>query len=149
MPHIIIGRHTKKRREAKRRRRGGRGERERDGRHPPRIRKAGEEADKQAPHLSRRQHHPTPRRHTTQNPEWSPPTSWLMLTTDSANTASHMALLKAKYTSETSKILEYQKDSHKAIASCTKALQNVSLPQSLLSNALTRVVRSLRVIRRR
>jgi hypothetical protein len=38
-----------------------------------------------------------------------------------------MALLKAKYSGETSKILEYQKDSHKAIASCTKALQNVSL----------------------
>src|SRR5271170_4997210 len=48
-----------------------------------------------------------------------------MLTVDSANTSSHMALLKAKYSSETSKILEYQKDSHKAIASCTKALQNV------------------------
>jgi hypothetical protein len=48
------------------------------------------------------------------------------LTIDSANTSSHMALLKAKYSSETSKILEYQKDSHKAIASCTKALQNVS-----------------------
>ena len=36
-----------------------------------------------------------------------------------------MALLKAKYSAETSKILDYQKDSHKAIASCTKALQNV------------------------
>lgn len=47
---------------------------------------------------------------------------------DPANTASHMALLKAKYSAETSKILEYQKDSHKAIASCTKALQNVVLP---------------------
>ena len=38
-----------------------------------------------------------------------------------------MALLKVKYTSETSKILEAQKDSHRAIASCTKALQNVCL----------------------
>jgi hypothetical protein len=45
---------------------------------------------------------------------------------DPANTASHMALLKSKYTTETSKILEYQKDSHKAIASGTKALNNVS-----------------------
>ena len=47
---------------------------------------------------------------------------------DPANTGSHVALLKAKYSAETSKILEYQKDSHKAIASCTKALQNVSFP---------------------
>jgi hypothetical protein len=47
---------------------------------------------------------------------------------DPANTTSHMKLLKAKYSAETSKILEYQKDSHKAIASCTKALQNVSIP---------------------
>ena len=40
-----------------------------------------------------------------------------------------MALLKAKYSAETSKILDYQKDSHKAIASCAKTLQNVgSLP---------------------
>lgn len=44
---------------------------------------------------------------------------------DQANTTSHMASLKAKYSAETSKILDYQKDSHKAIASCTKALQNV------------------------
>src|SRR5271156_2660629 len=51
-----------------------------------------------------------------------------MLTLDPANTSSHMASLKAKYSSETSKILEYQKDSHKAIASCTKALQNVRWP---------------------
>ena len=50
---------------------------------------------------------------------------------DPANTTSHMALLKAKYSAETSKILEYQKDSHKAIASCTKALQNVTLPPEM------------------
>src|SRR5436305_12873107 len=50
----------------------------------------------------------------------------IILFSDLASTTSHLALLKAKYTSETSKILEYQKDSHKAIASCTKALQNVT-----------------------
>ena len=52
--------------------------------------------------------------------------AWKADDLDPANTTSHMALLKAKYSAETSKILEYQKDSHKAIASCTKALQNVS-----------------------
>jgi hypothetical protein len=41
-----------------------------------------------------------------------------------------VAVLKVKYTSETSKILEAQKDSHRAIASCTKALQNVPNPSA-------------------
>lgn len=58
---------------------------------------------------------------------------------DPANTASHMALLKAKYTAETSKILEYQKDSHKAIASCTKALNNVS---PSLNSGLTKEIQN-------
>lgn len=44
---------------------------------------------------------------------------------DQANTAPHVALLRAKYSGETSKILDAQKESHKAIASCTKALQTV------------------------
>jgi hypothetical protein len=48
-----------------------------------------------------------------------------VLIADPPNTMSHLGLLKAKYATETSNILEAQKDSHKAIASCTKALQNV------------------------
>jgi len=53
--------------------------------------------------------------------EWTSLMAWL----DPENTASHMGLLKAKYSAETSKILEHQKDSHKALANCTKVLQNV------------------------
>lgn len=44
---------------------------------------------------------------------------------DRANTTSHLALLKSRYATETSKILDAQRDSHKAITSCTKVLQNV------------------------
>ena len=44
---------------------------------------------------------------------------------DGAHAGVYMSLLETKYGTESDKILESLKGSHKAMASCTKALQNV------------------------